>query len=414
MAVVNLTDTLIRKSLPPEHGRIELWDATVRGLGLRITPAGVRSWFVRYRTPAGQRRFKLGEYPSLSLKEARKDARALLAEIDKGKDPQREKVIARTASAPVTVKEAVTRYLDEVKLKNRSWTETERILNSHVVAKWANWPLEDVRRADIIAKLDAVARRAPYGANGLMRQMRRFFNWAVEKDLLAGSPMAGMKLPHKETTRDRVLTDDELATLWKVWSAMPYPFGPFYKLCLLTAQRRREVANMHWEHIDVADPDGWLWTLPRELTKSDRAHEVPLSPQVVAILEGLPRWPSGRVFTTNDRAPISGFSKAKKRCDELAARLREKDGADPIAPWRLHDLRRTAASGMARLGEPPHVVEKVLNHATGQISGVAAVYNRHAYLDEKRAALESWARHVEALTTGSRGAKVVPLKRPAK
>ncbi|MEQ9448389.1 MAG: site-specific integrase, partial [Rhodospirillaceae bacterium] len=161
---------------------------------------------------------------------------------------------------------------------------------------------------------------------------------------------------------------------------MPYPFGPFFKLAALTAQRREEVSEMRWEHLNLADK---LWALPRELTKSDRAHEVPLSDSAVAVLETLPRQSAGFVFTTNNQTGISGFSKAKRRCDELTADQRKETDVPAILPWRIHDLRRTAASGMARLGVAPHVVEKVLNHANGEISGIGAVYNRYGFDPEK-------------------------------
>ena len=428
MPRANLTDVLVRKAAPPHTGTKELWDEAVRGLGFRLTPNGRRYWFIRYRTPSGQRRYKLGEYPGLKLADARKDARSLLAEIDKGADPQREKVNRRIATAPATVKDVIERYIGEVKGRNRSWKETERILTRHAIDAWGPRLLEDVRRADVIALLDDLAKTSPYMANSLMRQLRRFFNWTVEKDILPGTPMAGVKAPHKETSRDRILSDDELSALWSVWNTMPYPFGAFFKVCALTAQRRSEVAAMNWEHIDL---ESKIWTLPREMTKSDRAHEVPLSSQVVDILKSLPRWSCGLVFTTNDKTPISGFSRAKTQCDlefalaslskkertrieKLKGKTREKAIAKlpRLAPWRTHDLRRTAASGMARAGIQPHVVEKVLNHATGQISGVAAVYNRHGYLDEKRAALNAWGRRIEDILPGEKktGAKVVELQ----
>jgi integrase len=140
---------------------------------------------------------------------------------------------------------------------------------------------------------------------------------------------------------------------------------------------------MRWEDIDL---DAALWTLPREQTKSDRLHEVPLSPLALDILDAVPQT-TDYVFTTTGSTPISGFSKAKIRSDSLSG----------ITGWRVHDLRRTVASGMARIGVAPHVVEKVLNHASGQISGVAAIYNRHGYTDEKRGALGAWAKNLQNL-----------------
>lgn len=390
-----LTDIAIRKEPFPATGRTELWDTNVRGLHIRISPKGARAWFIRYRSPAGHRRYKIGNYPGLSLTDARKEARALLTSIDRGSDPQREKLVARKTDAPPSVKEATVRYVDSIKGRNRSWRETERIFKTHVLPRWGKRQIDDVTRADIIEALDEIAVSAPYMANATMRQMRRFFNWCVEKDILQSTPMAGVKLPHRETSRDRVLTDEELAELWAVWDTMPYPFGPFFKLAALTAQRREEVATMRWEHINLAEK---IWSLPREFTKSDRAHDVPLSERAVAVLESLPRQSSGLVFSTNNKTSVSGFSKAKRKCDEQIKSQRAKTEGSPMQPWRIHDLRRTAASGMARLGTAPHVVEKVLNHTSGEISGVGAVYNRYGFDSEKRTALDAWSVHVSEAT----------------
>jgi integrase len=163
----------------------------------------------------------------------------------------------------------------------------------------------------------------------------------------------------------------------------------------LTAQRRDEVGGMEWAEIDIARR---LWTIPREKAKNDRAHEVHLSALAVEIIEALPKIADHRfVFTTTGRAPVSGFSRSKEALDRWMGEL----AGAPIEPWILHDLRRTAATGMARLNIPPHVVDRVLNHVSGTIRGVAAVYNRHAYLDERRAALEAWSRHVESLVRPS-------------
>jgi len=211
------------------------------------------------------------------------------------------------------------------------------------------------------------------------------------------SPAAGMRLPTKEHPRDRALTDDEIRWLWLACEATEWPFGPLVKLLLLTAQRRDEVAGIERPEIDLEKK---TWTIPREKAKNDRAHEVQLSTAAIEVLNALPRVSDGLVFTSTGTTPVSGFSRAKLRLDAamLAAKreeLGEKCG--PIQPWTLHDLRRTAATGMARLGFAPHVVDKVLNHVGGTIRGVAAVYNRFEYVEERRGALEAWGRYVTGL-----------------
>ena len=224
-----------------------------------------------------------------------------------------------------------------------------------------------------------------------------------------------MKLPTKEHPRDRALTDDEIRWLWQAAEEVGWPFGPVTKLLLLTAQRRDEVANLEWSEIDLAKR---VWTLPRDKAKNNRAHEVQLSELAIETLRSLPRVGDRYVFSTTGDGPVAGFSRAKLRIDAamIAARRRELGlpqeeneyrralGAGPDKPppveishWIFHDLRRTAATGMARLNIAPHVVDKILNHVSGTIRGVAAVYNRFEYLQERRTALEAWGRLVSDL-----------------
>jgi integrase len=222
--------------------------------------------------------------------------------------------------------------------------------------------------------------------------------------------------PAAENPRDRVLSDDEIVAFWKGCKSLGWPFGWLFRLLLLTAQRRDEVGNMTWLEVDL---EGGLWMLPRERAKNDRAHEVQLSRLALEILAAAPRIDGSQfIFTTTGRRPASGFSKAKQRLDTRMAQVLTEElakgypGKDKIATgvpaWTLHDLRRTAATGMASLNVPPHVVDRILNHVSGTIRGVAAVYNRHAYLDERKAALEAWGRHVEGLVR-PRPTNVVPL-----
>jgi integrase len=245
-----------------------------------------------------------------------------------------------------------------------------------------------------------IARGSAVQANRSLARLRALFNWAIEKDRLAASPVARMKVPTQEQARDRVLSDDELRWFWVSCDDVGWPFGPLLKLLLLTAQRRDEVATMTWSDLNL---DKRVWTIPRHKAKNDRAHEVQLSDAALAVVRSLPQVGDALVFTTTGETPLSGFSKSKRRLD--AAMLGAKRAAtgahkdDAIPGWTLHDLRRTAATGMARLNIPPHVVDKVLNHVSGTIRGVAAVYNRFAYLDERRAALEAWGRYVEKLVT---------------
>ena len=292
--------------------------------------------------------------------------------------------------------------------------ETERIIARELKPSWAARPIRDIGRRDVIELLDGIVDRgAPIQANRTLAHMRRLFNWAREREIIETNPAAGLRMPTAEVQRDRTLTDDEIRLFWEAAGDIGWPFGPMCKLLLVTAQRRSEVAGLRWSELKLADRQ---WIIPRERAKNDREHIVHLSDLAVEIIDGLPRFTrqetggegktggADLVFTTTGKSAVSGFSKAKERMNarmfELLReeRVREDDADEAaVGEWTLHDLRRTATTGMARLNIAPHVVDRILNHVSGTIRGVAAVYNRHAYLDERKAALEAWGRYVEAL-----------------
>ena len=270
-----------------------------------------------------------------------------------------------------------------------------------VLPVWGDRPLAEIERRDVLKLLDRKADTSPFMANRLLALVRRFFNWAIEVDLLNDNPAAGVKAPHEEKSRERVLNDDELKAVWLTTDDMGRPFGPITQLLILTAQRRDEVVAMRWSEINAKDK---VWAIPGKRTKNEKENRVPLCDTALAIIEAQPTidgsdfvFPSARTPTKN---PASGLSRAKRRLDD----------ASGVAGWRYHDLRRTAASGMARAGIAPHVVEKILNHVGGTLGGVAGIYNRFGYAAEKRHALETWAAHVEGLVNGNIGDNVVPIK----
>ena len=216
----------------------------------------------------------------------------------------------------------------------------------------------------------------------------RIFNWALDRGDIKASPFAAMKPPVKKEPRDRALKDHEIKAVWAAWAEQAYPYGPLQQLLLLLGQRRSEVAEMLWSEVDF---DKREWTIPASRSKSKREHIVPLPDAAVEILESLPRFTDGDfVFTTTGRRPVNDFSKAKIRTDQI---LHDQDS--PIKNWRVHDLRRTCRTGMARLGVPEIVSERVLNH---QAQGLTKIYNLHEYLPEKRDALARWAQEVQNIT----------------
>lgn len=377
---VKLTAKYVENASSGEKRRKEFWDASLPGFGLRVTEHGKKSWVLMYRVRNRQRRMTIGSYPAFSLAEAREEARAALRIIETGIDPAEEKIAAKRK--PTTqFKEIIDDFIKiYAKPKNRSWKDAQRILKKYAEPKLGHYRLDEIERHHILDILDTlVSSGAATQANRVLAHVRKLFNWTLDRGMIDRSPVVGLKAPSKENARDRVLSDKELKTLWPIWEKLDWPFGPIFKLLLVTGQRRNEVTTMKWSNINLETK---TWTIPRDVAKNDRTHEVPLSDLALGIIDTLPHIKNcDYIFSTTGRTPVSGFSKIKKGCDIDAN----------IHDWRLHDLRRTCASGMARLGIAPHVVEKILNHSSGTISGVAAVYNRYGYEVEKRNALNRWA-----------------------
>lgn len=446
MPTQKLSDKSIKNAKAPDGGRLMLWDSVVAddaslpgSFGIRVTSTGVKSWIIMYRVedataPRGvkQQYRKIGAYPALSLGKARDVARDALKLVGQGIDPIKAKEAEKQKVASIkTVREAVEVFMTRhVKKNNRSWHEIERVFNTYVVPKLGDKPLPSVGPGDIHDLLDGLVDAGhPYMANRLFAHTRKFFNWCAERSWVEDPPTKNIKKPAEEEARDRVLDDAEIKLFWESSGELGWPFGPLLKVLLLTGQRRNEVAGMRWVDLDFKKK---VWTMPKGATKSKRQHDVPLSDGVVALLEALPKVTvldektgndvkSPYVFSTNGKKPVSGFSKSKKRLDDvISTTILKEQGSSKwtdeeldevrLTAWRIHDIRRTAASGMAKIGIAPHVIEKVLNHSTGQISGVAAVYNRHEYLKEKTDALNAWARALDAIVqSDSRGENIINL-----
>jgi integrase len=385
----------------PKEKRYELPDAALPCFYLVVQPSGYKSFALRYRAAGKPRKLTIGAFPKISLEAARKLAREAAVAVARGEDPGEQKMAARRPSdVPQTIEELAALFMEGYARKNTrevTWRETERILNRDVLSKWQRRRIDSIHRRDVIALLDGIANEHSVAANRTLAALRRMFAWACERDLLEASPCYGVRAPSQEVSRDRVLSDDELRLVMRAANALEAPFGPFVKILALTLQRRSEVAGMRWGEIDWAQA---LWTLPASRAKNASEHLVPLPAGAMDILDAMKsaRFAgSDFVFTGTGRSPISGFSKAKRQLDALIA----ADNGGPIAPWRLHDLRRTGASKMPRLGVALPVVEKILNHTSGSFAGVVGVYQRHSFADEKRQALETWAAFLDRLCGGA-------------
>ena len=412
-----LTDVQIRKLITPELRR-EIPDGKVTGLYLVLQPSGAKSWALRYRAAGKPAKLTLGTYPALDLANARRRAQEALGEVASGKNPAAEKKAVREAQKAAEdgrsdrVEAVAASFVEKYVKRNvgESWArEAERLLAKEIVPALGAKRLGEVKKADIHDLLDGIVDRgAPIVANRTLAVFRRLCNWAVERGVIDASPCDKMKAPAAEESRDRVLSDDEIRLAWNAFDRVAWPFGPLAKLLLLTGARLNEIAGARWSEIDL---DARTMTVAKERSKNGVEHSVPLSDAAIDVVKALPRIgdrKDGLVFTTTGKTPVSGFSRAKDAIDEAMAEARGAE-VEALDRWTFHDLRRTAASGMAGLGIAPHVVEAVLNHKSGTIKGVAAVYNRYSYSTEKRAALDAWARRLEATVTGASATNVIAL-----
>jgi integrase len=386
------------ENLKPDPGkRIEVPDPALAGLYLIVQPSAAKSWALRYRFDGKPAKLTLGRWPSLGVAEARAAATASLEILDHGRNPAGEKKAKAAAfdqSDRDKLAAVIELFLKRHASHNRRGNDVAAMFRREIMAKWGSRDIQSISKRDVIEVLDAIVDRgSPVTANRLRAYLNTLFNWAKGRDIIQANPLDGIKPPAPEKARDRVLTPYEIRLFWQATAGMEYPFRPLYRVLVLTGQRLREVAEMTWQEVD-----GDTWTLPGSRSKNGDEHVVPLSPEVVAILEALPR--IGRfIFTTTGKSPVSGFTRAKERVDRLMIETANRTltaSADPVAipPFTIHDLRRTAATGMAGLRFPPHVVEAVLNHRSGTRRGVAGVYNRFNYAEEKRAAIEAWAMFV--------------------
>ncbi|WP_085043798.1 tyrosine-type recombinase/integrase [Ensifer aridi] len=404
--------------------RTEIPDAGQPGLYLVVQPSGSMSWAFRYRHAGRPRKmtigpFVLGEDATFTLAKAREAAQEASRIASDGRDPAEVREEEK-AQAPEPVKvDMVGDVLDEfvkrhVKKKNRESTQTNTIsfIDKRIRPEWKDRDIRTITKRDVVKLLDDIADSgAPESAARVRAILSKFFNWAVDRDIVDASPVPKGSTATQGASRERVLTDQEVRLVWLACEKAGWPFGPLVKLLLLTAQRRNEVAHAPRSEFELGG-NNQLWTIPPERSKNGKEHLVPLTSLVLEVISGLPKVGDTYLLSTTGETPISGFSKAKKAIDaEMLTIAKEEAAALGLKPedvklegWTLHDLRRTAASGMARLGVPVHVVEAVLNHLSGTIKGVAKIYNRYEYLDEKRQALEDWARHLQLIVArGSQG-----------
>jgi integrase len=373
-----LTEVKIRNARPLSGKRVELPDG--QGLTLRVSPDGRKSWSVTYRVAGGgdfdpvlgrnraggKRRMTLGYWPAISLAEARAAALAVRAKALGGSEPR-----PTSKQQPTTVKELIKVYCESIRVKLLN--EKRRLLENYVEPKWGRRDLSSLSRSELAQLIQPLV---PSRQFEVRKQVVAMFNWAADHGLVAANPFSGMRLNIAMKPRERALTLGEAKQVYAVASQLRYPFGVMYQLLLLTGCRLREIASARrdWLHGDEL-------IIPGSERKNGRPHVVPLSTAAIELIRSLPAQEGPYLFSTTDGArPISGFSKAKKQLDKLLP--------TNFAPFVVHDLRRTVRTQLSRAGVDAMTAELVLGH---QLSGLLGVYDRYERLQERRAALNSWA-----------------------
>lgn len=372
---MRLTDMTVRTLPLPERGQHTYFDESLAGFGVRLSQGGTRS-FILIHGPRRERE-TLGRYPVISLSQAREKARLILAERTLG-----------TGRAPrILYEDAKAGFLAHCEQKNRPKTVRDytRILNRRFAL--GRTPLADLRRLDITKRLDKL-KDTPAEQNYAFRVIRHFLRWCVQKGYLASSPMAEMQAPSKLKKRARTLTDTELKAVWEACEApdLPPRFATIVRLLITTGQRRGEIAGLRTSFVD-----GALVSLPAELVKNSVAHTFPVGSLTIDLLHSVEVDGSQNdalFFPSQHKPsrPFSGWSRAKAQLDELTG----------IQGWRLHDLRRTYRTNLSRLGTPPHIAERLLNHVSAQ-SELERTYDLHTYVPEMRAAVEKYEAWLSAL-----------------
>jgi integrase len=427
-------DTL---TCPPDRKDLLVFDDTLHGFGVRVTAAGLKVFLFQYRHAGGVRRLRLGRYGELTPTEARRLAEIARGDCLAGRDPVGVKAAARANAAAEVARladeekaevftfEALIEQWAAERLSLRTPTYRREAVRSLRVnlAKLLSVPAAKVDSDMLRRELAGVLKRTPRTAGGMakgphpssgtpgltiQRRARAYahamYAWAVRNGLVDANPVAAVHVEGRAVSRERVLTDAELGEVWRTAGKLDWPWGPYLRFLILTLQRETETAGIRWFEISE---DRTRWELPGSRTKNRKPHIVHLSETAREILRHAPRLTIGTdrtsspfVFTTTGKAHISGPSRAKTRLDNLILMERitlaiaKGEPPKPLEPWRMHDLRRTGATIMARIGIRWEVADRILNHVGGAVSGVAAIYQRHEWLDERRDALDQWERHV--------------------
>ena len=395
------TAAAIERLKPPAAGRVDYSNTAIPGMQLRVSASGKKVYRVKTRINGAQQAETIGSTAILSLAEANNRAKEFLSQAAAGINPvaERRRQEAEAAAVPTMERVMVERYFPHAAQRMRAayFSETVRSLRRDVLPKIGQIRIDQLTRRQIRDVLDGIVRRGrkSYAAH-VKSYISAFLNWCVREDIIADNP--ALRTPDPDTRRkedrerDRWLNNDEIPLFWFACNRVGGVYGPLFRLLLLTGARRDELAEAPWAEFDLKRR---LWTLPGRRSKNGNEQVTHLAGPVVEILEALPRLrpgdPSELLFTTTGTTPFTGFGAAR---DRVIAEMRKSRS---VEHFTIHDLRRSAASGMAEIGISEHIVDRILNHSGRRVSGVARIYNRSQYLPERAAALNLWAGHVMKL-----------------
>ena len=405
------TEQMLERLSPPKAGRLEISDEVCPGLAVRVMASGRKTFSFSYKVPGEggvspsgrlltgqQHRVTLGRHPIMTLVEARSQARDLWSVITQGRDPRTELTEKRRATKATTLQAVSQRFIDqEAKPNISNWRSIESTMRLHVLPLLGERPLAEIRRSDIHELLDNLVIKDRVGtAREVKKDLSRLFNWAIDREIVTSSPVAGLKRNDLVRAEEvgRSLTDEEIRGVWSAATQYGYPFGPLFQILLLTGQRKGEWAEATRSAVNTEQN---LLEIPRAKYKGRRDHIVPMSDPVWEIFQRLPVFEGNDYYlfsTMQGRTPVSGFSTAKRRLDGFLLKgMKEAalpDGVE-LTPYRVHDFRVTCETRLATLGFNQEIRDAVLGHAK---PGLQKIYNKHDYLQEKRAALAAYGNHI--------------------
>jgi integrase len=375
----HLTELSVQRFRVPKTGQTEVFDLGYPGLALRIGNGGAKTFVVFHRHGGKLNRLTLGRWPEVSLGAAREGWRKAREAIARGEDPAAKNGKSTGDLFEVVVEDWLRKDIGTTHRAGAA-RQVGLMVDHDLIPAWKGRPVDSINKADVIVLMDGILARAPAVAARVYAMVRRFFAWCEGRDIISNDPSAKIQKPPAVESRDRVLSDAELAKVWKACGEDHY--GRIFRLLALTGLRREQIGRLRWSEIQ-----GDEIHLEGERTKNGDPHIVPLSKAALEVLQSAPHIGDEFVFTIDGDKPVNDWARAKEAIDATGG----------VTNWRTHDLRRTLASGMQRLGIAEQVIEAVLGHTSGRRKGIVRVYQRHDFAKEKREALERWGEHVMGL-----------------